>query len=73
VEFTVQSGSELAESTLGALALRDREVQVLSITRGDAVIPNPRASDDVRAGDVLLCFGSYATLRALAPSPTPPT
>jgi hypothetical protein len=31
------------------------------------VNPNPRGTDDVRAGDVLLCFGSYATLRALIP------
>jgi ribosomal protein S6--L-glutamate ligase len=67
LEFTVQSGSEFAERTLAELALRDREVQVLSITRGGAAIPNPRGSDVVRAGDVLLCFGSYATMRALLP------
>ncbi len=67
VEFTVQAGSEFAEQTLGALALRDRDVQVLSITRDGVVLPNPRGTDDVRAGDVLLCFGSYATLRAFMP------
>ena len=67
VEFVVQNGSEFAERTLATLALRDRDVHVLSITRGATVIPNPRGSDDVRAGDVLLCFGSYATLRALLP------
>jgi ribosomal protein S6--L-glutamate ligase len=67
VEFTVQSGSELAQQTLTALALRERDVQVLSITRDGHVIPNPRGSEDVRVGDVLLCFGSYATLRALVP------
>jgi ribosomal protein S6--L-glutamate ligase len=67
VEFVVQNGSEFAERTLATLALRDRDVHVLSITRGGMVIPNPRGSDDVRAGDVLLCFGSYVTLRALLP------
>jgi ribosomal protein S6--L-glutamate ligase len=71
VEFAVQSGSEFAERTLAALALRDRDVHVLSITRGGTVIPNPRGSDDVRAGDVLLCFGSYVTLRALLPRQVP--
>ncbi len=67
VEFTVQVGSEFADQTLAALALRDRDVQVLSITRAGVVQPNPRGTDDVRAGDVLLCFGSYATLRAFVP------
>ena len=71
VEFAVQSGSEFAERTLATLALRDRDVHVLSITRAGTVIPNPRGSDDVRAGDVLLCFGSYATLRALLPRQVP--
>ena len=65
VEFSVESGSEFAGNVLSALSLRDRDVQVLSITRGATVIPNPRGADEIRAGDVLLCFGSYATLRAL--------
>ncbi len=34
VEFSVSHGSEFARRTLSELSLRDREVQVLSITRG---------------------------------------
>lgn len=73
VEFRVANGSEFADRTLSELSFRDREVQVLSITREATVLPNPRGSDVLRVGDVLLCFGSYATLRALLPhrSPTP--
>ncbi|HEY1533413.1 MAG TPA: RimK family alpha-L-glutamate ligase [Polyangiaceae bacterium] len=67
VEFGVQPGSELAGQSLSALSLRDREVQVLSITRAATVLPNPRGSDLLQAGDIVLCFGSYATLRALLP------
>jgi ribosomal protein S6--L-glutamate ligase len=67
VEFAVQPGSALAGKSLAALCLRDQDVQVLSISREGAVLPNPRGSDLLEAGDSVLCFGSYATLRALLP------
>ena len=67
VEFSVPHDSEFASRSLAELSLRDREVQVLSITRGTTVLPNPRGSDTVQPGDVLLCFGSYVTLRSLMP------
>jgi ribosomal protein S6--L-glutamate ligase len=67
VEFAVQPGSTLAGKSLATLCLRDQDVQVLSISREGAVLPNPRGSDLLEAGDTVLCFGSYATLRALLP------
>jgi len=67
VEFSVLPGSDFAGRTLSELSLRDRDVQILSITREANVLPNPRGSDMLREGDLLLCFGSYATLRALLP------
>jgi len=70
VEFRVANGSEFADRSLSELSFRDREVRVLSITREASVLPNPRGSDVLRVGDVLLCFGSYATLRALLPGPS---
>ncbi len=30
-------------------------------------MPNPRGSDRLQPGDLVLCFGSYATLRSLVP------
>jgi len=73
VEFRVANGSEFADRSLSELSFSEREVRVLSIARQDTVLPNPRGTEVLRAGDVLLCFGSYATLRALVPrhSPTP--
>jgi ribosomal protein S6--L-glutamate ligase len=71
VELRVASGSELANRTLSELSFSDREVRVLSITREAGVLPNPRGAEAVREGDVLLCFGSYATLRALLPRHSP--
>jgi ribosomal protein S6--L-glutamate ligase len=69
VEFSVSPESELVGRSLSQLSFRDREIQVLSITRGVAVNPNPRGSDTLTPGDTLLCFGSYASLRALLPQP----
>ena len=68
VEFTLQPGSEFAGRALSELSLADRDVRVLSITRAGAVLPNPRGSDVLHVSDVLLCFGSYATLRELLPA-----
>lgn len=66
-EVVVLPESELVGKTLAELALREREVQVLSIARGDATIPNPRGDCTILPGDELLCFGNHLTLRALIP------
>lgn len=71
VEFRVGNGSEFVGRALSELSLSEGEVRVLSITRQDSVLPNPRGAEVLRAGDVLLCFGSYATLRALVPGHSP--
>ncbi len=65
VELKVQRSSEFAGRALSELSLADRDVRVLSVTRGNSVVPNPRGSEVLHAGDVLLCFGSYATLGEL--------
>ncbi|MBN1607582.1 MAG: RimK family alpha-L-glutamate ligase [Polyangiaceae bacterium] len=64
-EFQVAPSSELAHRTLGEGALRDRDVQVLSITRGSVILPNPPDTQKILPGDLLLCFGKHITLRGL--------
>jgi ribosomal protein S6--L-glutamate ligase len=66
-EFQVAPDSELVGRTLRQSALRDRDVQVLSISRGSVVIPNPRGDREILAGDVLVCFGKLLTLKGLLP------
>jgi ribosomal protein S6--L-glutamate ligase len=66
-EFQISSDSELAGKTLRESALRDRDVQVLSISRGSVVIPNPGGDSEVLPGDVLVCFGKLLTLKGLMP------
>ena len=66
-EFSVGADSELAGKLLRDSGLRERDVQVLSITRGSIIIPNPRGDREVLPGDVLLCFGKHITLKGFIP------
>lgn len=70
-EFPVPGDSELVGKTIAQTGLRDRDVIVLNITRQGLVIPNPKGSREILAGDVLLCFGKLITLKALVPPVTP--
>jgi ribosomal protein S6--L-glutamate ligase len=68
-EIPVNRESALANVTIGDSGLRDdKEVLVLSITRGSTVIPAPHGKTDMLPGDTLLCFGKLITLRTLVPA-----
>jgi ribosomal protein S6--L-glutamate ligase len=69
IEIPVEEGSELANKRLSEAHLRERDIVVLSLVRGDISIPNPKNDRLVRPGDTLLCFGSTVNLKALAPRP----
>lgn len=62
-EFTVHHLPELEDRTLREAPLEKRHIHVLSITRGNEVIPNPGADEMIRTGDLLLCYGELAELR----------
>lgn len=70
LEFGLDEHSELAYRTLKQSRLRDRDIVVINIMRGDVAIPNPGGDHELRPGDVLLCFGKTLSLKALAPHPT---
>jgi ribosomal protein S6--L-glutamate ligase len=69
LEIPIDEHSELAGRLLRESRLRDRDIVVLSIIRGDISIPNPGGSRQLLAGDVILCFGKTMSLKALAPKP----
>jgi ribosomal protein S6--L-glutamate ligase len=69
LELGVEEASSLAHRTLAELELRERDVVVLSIMRGDITIPNPKGDRVLLPGDVIFCFGSTQSLKALAPRP----
>ncbi len=67
MDVPVAEYSDLAGRTLKDARLRERDIIVLNITRGDVILPNPRSATEILSGDVLLCFGDTTALKALAP------
>src|SRR5690606_14482944 len=68
-EFQLSPRTGLVGRTVESSGLRELDVQVLSITRGSVILPNPRPSEELRIGDMLLCFGKQLALKSLLPPP----
>jgi TrkA domain protein len=63
--YDVESDSRLAGETLEATDVRDRTgVSVIAIQRGDETISNPRPTETVAAGDVVVTLGTRDEQRA---------
>lgn len=67
--MVVAPKSELDGKTLAESQLRNHDIVVLSIERGEHIIANPKGSRRLEAGDHLLCFGKLAAMRELIPHP----
>jgi ribosomal protein S6--L-glutamate ligase len=66
-ELYIPDGSEYIGKTIGASGLREKDINVLTLHRETSVIPNPKASRELQAGDRLLCFGKLEAMRELVP------
>ncbi|MBI1313025.1 30S ribosomal protein S6--L-glutamate ligase [bacterium] len=66
-ELYVPEGSEFVGRTIRDSALRDRDINVLTLYRGTTVIPNPRSDRELEPNDRLLCFGKLEAMRDLIP------
>lgn len=66
-EIAIREGAEILGSTIEASGLRERDIAVLTLTKGTTVIPNPKATRILEAGDRLLCFGKLESMRDLVP------
>ena len=66
-ELLARDGSDLVDHTIEGSGLRDRDIAVLTLTRGTSVIPNPRLDRVMEAEDRLLCFGRLEAMRDLVP------
>ena len=64
-DLLVHNLPEIENKTLRETKLSERNIQVISITRHQTVIPNPRGEVVVEPGDKLLCYGELRELRAL--------
>lgn len=69
-EIHVPEGSDFVGKSIEESGLRDKDINVLTLYRGSTVIPNPRSSRDLEAGDRLLCFGKLEFMRGLVPKKT---
>jgi ribosomal protein S6--L-glutamate ligase len=67
VELTIGDQPHLAGSTIQDSGLRDRDVIVLSLSRENKIVPNPRGTRELMRGDRLLCFAKYENIRDLVP------
>lgn len=66
-EIHIPEGSRHIGRTIQESGLRDKEINALTLYRGTAVIPNPRAVRQLESGDRLLCFGKLEAMRDLIP------
>lgn len=67
-EIHIPEGSEYIGKTISESGLRDKDINALTLYRGTAVIPNPRADRRLEPGDRLLCFGRLEAMRDLIPA-----
>lgn len=66
-EIPIERKSAFDGKTIAETGIRDKDVLVLTLTRGKIVIPNPKGSRHILGGDVLLCFGNMETLKSIIP------
>ena len=69
-EIHIPEGSEYVGKAIGESGLRDRDLNALTLYRGTSVIPNPKSTRVLEAGDRLLCFGKLELMRDLIPAKT---
>ncbi len=66
-DLLVREGAEVLGKSIQSSGLRERDIAVLTLTRGAKVIPNPKSSRILEVGDRLLCFGKLEAMRSLVP------
>jgi len=64
-EIVIPKGSAFEGLTITETKLRDSDINVLTLYRGDIEIPNPREIRKLEANDRLLCFGKLDAMRGL--------
>ena len=67
-EIHVPQGSHLEGKTVAESGLRQLDINILTLNRGTAVIPIPKSTRVLEAGDRLLCFGKLELMHDLIPS-----
>jgi len=69
-ELSIPAGSGYVGLSIKESGLREKDINVLTLHRGTAVIPNPKAERVLEPEDRLLCFGKLELMRDLVPAGT---
>ena len=69
-EIYVPEGSNFVGMTIRETELSEQDINVLTLYRGNKVIPNPRMDRLLEADDKLLCFGKMESMRGMVPART---
>ncbi|MBK1791963.1 RimK family alpha-L-glutamate ligase [Persicirhabdus sediminis] len=66
-DITIHEGSMFIGKTIGETGLRDQDVVILTLKRGDSVISNPKSTRLLEANDTLLCYGRVDNMKSMIP------
>jgi len=69
-EIYVPDGSKFVGVKLKDTDLSEQDINVLTLYRGNKVIPNPRSERELEPEDKLLCFGKMESMRGMIPPKT---
>lgn len=69
-EIYVPEGSKYIGITISEVMHAEKDINALTLYRGNKVIPNPRRDRILEADDKLLCFGKLESMREMIPAKT---
>lgn len=64
-DLIIREGTPFVGKTIAESQLRELDINILTLKRGDDVISNPTANRLLQVGDSLLCFGKLEAMRGL--------
>lgn len=69
-EIYIPEGSEYVGKQLSETDLSEKDLNALTLYRGNKVIPNPKMSRVLEPNDKLLCFGKLESMKGMIPAKT---
>lgn len=69
-EIYIPEGSKFVGKSIEETQLREQDINVLTLYRGQKSIPNPKPQRLLEAKDKLLCFGKLDSMRGMVPAKT---
>ena len=69
-EVYIPEGSHFVGVTIKDTKLSEQDINVLTLYRGNKVIPNPRSDRILEPDDKLLCYGKLEAMRTMVPVKT---